>query len=194
VKQLVKLFVAMACILGCASQVSFAQGVAVTAGASGGTGDGFLMGTHTFFYSDNSSLGGDTLRDGSATYMRFDAQYNWQQYFSGIGFFYESDSFGEDQKDTIMGVVVEIVMGSFFVKIMPGFIDQEFQGRSFSKRNGSFMAFEPGIRGDLYAGTLFYEVAFQQRTQTINEEDSRSMLAEYKRTETMPMLGLGVNL
>ncbi len=192
-KQLV-LRLILSALCAAATQTAWAQGVSVDAGASGGTGDGFLMATHTFFYSDNSSLGGDTLRDGSASYMRFDMQYNWQAYFSGIGFFYESDTFGEDQKDTIMGAVIEIVMGSFFFKIMPGFIDQEFKDRSFSKRNGSFMAFEPGIRGDLYSGILFYEVALHRRTQTINEEDSREMTAEYVRTETMPMLGLGINL
>lgn len=178
----------------CLSTAGFGQGVSVESDASGGVSDGILISSHAFFYSDKSSLGDDTLKDGSASFNRFDLQWNFQKYFSGIGLFYEQDKFGKSQTDTVTGLIVELVAGSFFLKIMPGFIQQEFTERSFTKRSGGYLAYEAGIRGDLYGGFLFYEVALHRRTQTIDQEDSRTMLDKYTKTETMPMLGLGVSI
>ena len=176
------------------TQTTFGQGVSVEASASGGVSDGVLVSSHVFFYSDKSALGDDTLKDGGAMFNRFDLQWNFQSYFSGIGLFYEQDKFGKSQSDTITGLIVELVAGSFFLKIMPGAIQQEFTGRSFTKRSGDYLAYEAGIRGDLYGGFFFYEVALHRRTQTISQEDGRKMLDKYTKTETMPMLGLGVSI
>lgn len=176
------------------STKSWAEGVALDANASGGVGKGFLMTGHLFFFSDNSALGNDVLKDGSSIYTRFDAQYNWTDYFTGLGFFYEQDKFGKEQKDAVMGVVVEVVLGSFFTKIMPGFVNQEYVNRSFSKRSGSFLGIELGIRGELFQKTLFYEVALQRRTEKVTQEDARVMADPFQKTETMPVLGMGISI
>lgn len=181
------------------SSVAFSQGgagggVSVDAKAGGGVSSGLLLSTHMFYYADQSSLGGDELKDGNATYMRFDGQYNWTDYFTGLGLFYEQDSFGKSQKDTIMGLAIEFVAGSLFVKIMPGSIQQQFIDRSFAERAGSYLAYEGGIRGNFYGGFMFYEVALHMRTATIKQEDGRNMADIYTRKETMPMLGGGITL
>ncbi len=169
-------------------------GVSVDTKGSGGVSSGFLLSTHMFFYTDNSSLGNDKLNDGSSSYTRFDAQYNMSDYFSGFGFFYQQDKFGKGQTDTGMGLIVELVAGSFFVKFMPGSIQQQFVDRSFAKRAGSYLAYEAGIRGNFYDGLLFYEVALHRRTENITQEDGRAMSDKFTKTETMPMLGGGVTL
>lgn len=168
-------------------------GVSVT-GGSGGVGDGFLFGSNVFLYSDNSTLGSNTLRDGGAQYLRFNAQYNMTDWFSGLGAFYEMDSFGEDQSDTIMGLVIELVAGNVFVKIMPGQVSQTFSNRSFTARSGSYMGYEGGIRANLFEGILYYEVTLHSSTKTITTEDSRTMKDVYAKAETFPMLGMGINL
>lgn len=176
------------------SQGQGGGGVSVDAKAGGGVSSGLLLSSHLFFYQDQSSLGDDELKDGSALYARLDAQYNWTDYFSGLGFFYEQDKFGEAQSDTIMGPVLELVAGSFFLKFMLGSVEQQFQDRSFSKRAGSYQAFEGGIRGNFYGGFMFYEVALHRRSLTIKQEDGRDMTDQLNKTETMPMLGGGFSL
>jgi hypothetical protein len=177
---------------------AFAQGqgggVTIQNSGGGGVSDGILASGHIFFYQDQSSLGDEALKDGSATFTRFDLQWNNLAYWSGIGLFYEQDSFGEAQKDQITGLILELVTGSFFFKIMPGAIEQTFTGRSFAKRAGSYLAFEGGIRGNFYGGWMFYEVALHRRTQTISQEDGRDMQEKFSKTETMPMLGGGFTL
>lgn len=181
------------------SSPAFSQGQGGGGGVSldskaGSVSDGLLLGTHLFYYADQSTLGSDDLKDGNALYTRFDGQYNWTAYFVGLGFFYEQDSFGKAQKDTSMGLAVELVAGSFFVKIMPGSIRQQFTDRSFKERAGSYMAYEGGIRANLFGGFMFYEVALHRRTASISQEDGRVMIDKYTRTETMPMLGGGFSL
>jgi len=176
------------------SQGGGGGGVSVDSKAGGGVSSGFLLSSHLFYYADQSSLGSDDLKDGNATYLRFDGQYNWTDYFTGLGFFYEMDSFGKAQKDTVMGLVVEFVAGSFFVKIMPGSVQQQYEDRSFAKRAGGYMAYEGGIRGNFYGGIMFYEVALHRRTETITQEDGRNMSDKYTKTETMPMLGGGITI
>lgn len=195
-QHLLRLVVALT--LTALSSTAFGQGnaggVTVDSKAGGGVSSGLLLSSHMFYYADESSLGSDELKDGNALYMRFDGQYNWTDYFTGLGLFYEQDSFGKAQKDTIMGLVVEFVAGSFFVKIMPGSIQQQFVDRSFTERAGSYMAYEGGIRGNFYGGFMFYEVALHRRTASIKQEDGRDMIDKYTRTETMPMLGGGFTL
>lgn len=169
-------------------------GVSVQSNAAGGVSDGILASGHVFFYQDQSALGDESLKDGSATFTRLGLQWNNQAYFSGLGLFYEQDKFGNAQTDQITGLIIELVAGSFFFKIMPGAIEQSFTGRSFAKRAGSYLAFEGGIRGDFYGGILFYEVALHRRTQTISQEDGRDMQDKYTKTETMPMLGGGISI
>jgi hypothetical protein len=189
---------AVAVALTALSATGFAQGqggVTIDSKAGGGVSSGLLLSSHMFYYADQSSLGDDELKDGNALYMRFDGQYNWTDYFAGLGLFYEMDSFGKAQKDTIIGPIVELVAGSFFVKIMPlGSIKQQFTDRSFSERAGTFTAFEAGIRGNFYGGFMFYEVTLHRRTATITQEDGRDMTDKYSRTETFPMLGGGFTL
>jgi hypothetical protein len=168
-------------------------GVTVQSGTSS-VSDGFLVGSHVFFYSDNSSLGSDALNDGGAVYTRFDMQYNSTRWFSGIGLFYEQDTFGSIQKDTVTGLVVELVAGSFFFKLMPGYIDQDYTERSFAKRSGSYLATELGIRANLVGGWSFYEIAIHRRATTITQEDGREMADKIAKTEIMPMLGMGISL
>ncbi len=188
----------IAVTLAALSSTGFCQGggggVSVDSKAGGGVSTGTLLSTHMFYYADQSSLGSDDLKDGSAMYLRFDAQYNWTEYFTGVGLFYEQDTFGKAQKDTIMGLVVEFVAGSFFVKIMPGSIQQQFEDRSFAERAGSYLAYEGGIRGNLYGGFMFYEVTLHSRQATIKQQDGRDMIDIYSHKETMPMLGGGLTL
>jgi len=189
----------LACVLAIfVAPQAFSQGqgggAASVTSSSGSVSNGFLVGGHLFFYADQSKLGDDDLKDGGATLMRFDMQYNRLDYYLGGGFFYQMDSYGEDQKDTVMGALIEPNLGSFYVKVMYGFIEQNFAGRSFTKRAGTFFAIEPGLRANLLAGVFFYEIALHRRTQTITQEDGRDMEAQFVKTELMPMLGMGVSL
>jgi hypothetical protein len=167
---------------------------AVNLTSSGGVGNGWLVGLHGTFYSDTSSLGGDSLNNGSSLFTRFDTQYNLNDYFCGFGLFYESDKFGKEEADTVEGIQIEATLGSLFFKIMPGQITQGFSNRSFSKRTGSFFAYELGLRANLLEGIFFYEVALQRRTETIGTEDGRSMDDKFAKTETFPILGVGVTI
>ncbi len=182
-----------ACVVFAAAPVASAQDISAT-GSTGSVGNGLLISGHAFFYSDSSSLGGAVLNDGSSSFLRGDVQYNWQEYFVGVGGFYERDSFGEGQTDSAFGAIIEIVFGSFFIKMMPGFMEQNFVERSFAKRSGSFLGFEGGVRGSLYDKLVFYEVALHRRTQSITQEDSRDMADPFSKTEMMPMLGVGISL
>lgn len=189
----------LACLLAVVvAPQAFAQGkgggAASVTTSSGSVSNGVLVGGHLFFYADQSNLGDDELKDGGATLMRLDMQYNNLDYFIGGGLFYEMDGYGEDQKDTVMGALIEPNLGSFYVKIMYGFIEQNFERRSFTKRSGTFFAIEPGLRANLLAGVFFYEIALHRRTQTITQEDGRDMEAQFVKTELMPMLGMGVSL
>jgi hypothetical protein len=171
-----------------------AGGGAVQLTNSGGVGNGLLIGLHGTFYSDTSSLGGDTLDNGSSLFTRFDAQYNLNDYFCGFGLFYETDKFGAEENDIVEGIQIEATLGSLFLKIMPGTITQGFSNRSFSKRTGSFQAFELGLRANLLEGVFFYEVALQHRSETITSEDSRTMSDKFSKTSTFPLLGVGITI
>ncbi len=186
--------IVVASILAFSSLNATAQEISAEAGASGGVSDGTLIGYRFFYYSDTSSMGGNSLSEGSAVLNRFDVQHNMQKWFSGFGLFYENDTYGKDQTDTVMGVVVEFVLGSFFIKIMPGSMEQTFTNRSFSKRTGSYMAYEGGIRGDLYGGLLFFEIAFQQRSYTLTKQDNRQMADKLSKSATLPVLGVGMSI
>ena len=173
---------------------ALAQGVSVEAGGGGSLSDGFLVGARSFYFSDQSTLGSDTLTDGSAVLTRFDMQYNFDGWFSGIGAFYESDTYGGIQTDTILGAVIELYIGNLFAKMLVGSIEQQFQERSYSVRNGSFTAYEFGIRASLIGQWAFYEIALHQRTKSIEREDDRDMASPYSDTQAFPVLGIGVSL
>lgn len=170
------------------------EGVSIENG-SGSVSDGFLAGVHYFFFEDSSSLGDQQLNDGSSTFTRLDMQYNLLDYFSGIGFFYEKNVFGEDQEDIVYGWMLELVAGSFFFKYMAGVsVEQTFQNRSFTSRKGASAATEIGIRAPLFGGFSFYEFAYHVRTITISTEDGVPMESTYSLSQSMPMLSLGVTL
>lgn len=177
------------------SKSAFSQGgLSVEAGGGGSISDGFLVGSHVFFFSDNSTVGAETLNDGSAVLLRTDLQYNFADWFTGFGLFYETDTYGGLQKDTITGFIVELYLGNFYLKIMPGSIKQEFTDRSFSQRIGSFTATEFGIRAALISDLAFYEFAIQQRTKSITKEDDREMAAPFEENQLFPILGIGISI
>lgn len=171
------------------------DGVSVEGGTTGGVGDGFLAGLSIFFFQDESSLGSNTLNEGSSTFTRLDLQYNFAEYFSGLGLFYESNSFGEDQVDTTTGLILEFFAGNFFFNYLSGFqVEQKFENRSFSTRKGVSQALELGLRAPLLFGISYYEFKLHQRTVTIIKEDGRDMDSKYVLSQTMPMLAIGMNL
>lgn len=156
---------------------------------------GFMGGFSFFFFQDESSLGENTLNEGSSTFKRVDLQYNFVNYFSGVGVFYESNSFGEDQEDTSLGLIFEALAGNFFLNYLHGLqVEQKFENRSFSSRKGYLSAIEFGIRAPLLFGFSYYEFKVHNRTLSIIKEDGRKMDSQYTLSQTMPMLAIGVKL
>lgn len=146
------------------------------------------------YFASEGKQGEKQLPGGETTYNQMSLAYNFVSWFCGLGLTYQSDQLGEVQKNTGIGLKLELNFNGLYLEYGYGSVSQTFSGRAVKTRSGSQTSKAAGLRVPFVANIVFFDGGIRQRTTTLTKQDGADLKESVVESMTMPYVGIGIYL
>jgi len=157
-------------------------------------GQSLMLGSTLMFFDNSASQAGQDLPGGRTIYSTVNLQYNWPDWFTGIGLIYDMDFIGEQRQTNAIGVKGELSFGGYYIEAGSGTVSEKFTNRAIATRNGTRTFYGGGIRVPFLYDSLYFDGGIRSRNTIFTKQDGETMQSPLTESVTMPFIGMGISL
>jgi len=156
-------------------------------------GQSIMLGGTLMFFENASSQGGQELPGGRTIYSTFNLQYNWPEFFTGVGAVYELDLIGDFRRTTASGLKLEFSFGGYYFEVGRANVSETFTGRAVGERTGTRQFYAGGIRVPFLYESVYFDGGIRKRQTTFTTQDDETLTSPLQESVLMPFIGAGVS-